>query len=128
MTARGGWRICSTPTCPEFTEGGGKCDDCRRKAEHKRGTARQRGYGKQHEQRFRPAVLTRDPHCVCTEQAHGHGPRCGQPSQHADHWPLSRRELVDAGLDPDDPKHGRGLCQRCHAQETAVAQPGGWNA
>jgi 5-methylcytosine-specific restriction protein A len=47
---------------------------------------------------------------------------------HADHWPLSRRELTEQGLDPDDPRHGRGLCARCHSSETARHQPGGWNA
>jgi 5-methylcytosine-specific restriction protein A len=46
---------------------------------------------------------------------------------HADHWPLSRRELVEQGLDPDDPKHGRGLCTSCHSRSTAREQPGGWN-
>jgi 5-methylcytosine-specific restriction protein A len=127
MPRRTGWRVCSTPRCPEFTDKGGKCDGCRSEAEQRRGTARQRGYGKQHEQRFRPGVLARDPLCVCAEESHGHGSPCGQRSVHADHWPLSRRELTAQGLDPDDPKHGRGLCQSCHAKETAVAQPGGWN-
>lgn len=122
------WRICSTPGCPEFTQRGGKCDEHRREAEQRRGTARQRGYDKQHEQHFRPAVLARDPHCVCTDENHGHGAPCGKPSIHADHWPLSRRELVAQGEDPNDPKHGRGLCTSCHSRSTARAQPGGWNA
>ena len=128
MPRRTGWRVCSTPGCPEFSDKGGKCDDHRREAEQRRGTARQRGYGRQHEQRFRPAVLARDPHCVCTDDSHGHGQPCGRPSVHADHWPLSRRELVTAGEDPNDPKHGRGLCQPCHAKETAnnPDQQGGW--
>lgn len=126
MPGRGGYRVCSVPGCPEYTQGG-RCEEHRRQAERRRGTARQRGYDKQHEQRFRPAVLARDPACVCVDEGHGHGSPCGQPSVHADHWPLSRRELVSAGADPNDPKRGRGLCQRCHARETAVAQPGGWN-
>jgi 5-methylcytosine-specific restriction enzyme A len=46
----------------------------------------------------------------------------------ADHYPLSRRELIDQGLDPDDPGRGRGLCKRCHDTETAQRQPGGFNA
>jgi 5-methylcytosine-specific restriction protein A len=49
------------------------------------------------------------------------------PSQHADHHPLSRRELVERGLNPDDPKHGRGLCHAHHSSETSQHQPGGWN-
>ncbi|AGL13864.1 hypothetical protein [Actinoplanes sp. N902-109] len=46
----------------------------------------------------------------------------------ADHYPLSRRELADRGLNPDDPTAGRGLCKRCHDKSTAVHQPGGWAA
>jgi 5-methylcytosine-specific restriction protein A len=47
---------------------------------------------------------------------------------HADHWPLSRRQLAAQGMNPNDPKHGRGLCTPCHSRETARDQPGGWNA
>ena len=117
MPRRTGWRVCSTPGCPEFSQGG-KCDDHKREAEQRRGSARQRGYGRGHEQRFRPGVLAKDPMCVL----------CGTaPSMHADHHPLSRRELVERGLDPNDPQHGRGLCGPCHSKSTAEAQPGGWN-
>ncbi|MFD5795612.1 hypothetical protein ACFWIO_19140 [Streptomyces diastatochromogenes] len=64
---------------------------------------------------------------MCTDEDHGHGSPCGKPSVHADHWPLSRRELADQGQDPNDPKHGRGLCGPCHSSSTAREQPGGWN-
>jgi 5-methylcytosine-specific restriction protein A len=121
------WRVCSAPGCPQYTQAG-RCSEHRREAEQRRGSARQRGYGKKHETRFRPGVLARDPRCVCTDEDHGHGSPCGQQSVHADHWPLSRRELTTAGKDPDDPANGRGLCQPCHSSETAVHQPGGWNA
>ncbi|MFG3050338.1 holin [Kitasatospora sp. NPDC048239] len=114
------------PGCPEITDSG-RCPTHRAEAERARGTTTQRGYGQQHRTRFRPGVLARDPACVCTEQDHGHAQPCGQPSRHADHWPLSRRELVDAGHDPDDPAHGRGLCHSCHSRETGRHQPGGWN-
>lgn len=127
MPRRGGYRVCTVPGCPAYTQGGGRCDDHRREAEQRRGSARQRGYGKQHEQRFRPAVLARDPLCVCTSEACGHRGPCRKPSVHADHWPYSRRELVAANLDPNDPEYGRGLCQPCHATSTAREQPGGWN-
>ena len=123
---RTGWRVCSVPGCPEYTQGS-RCADHQRQAEQARGTARQRGYGGRHETRFRPGVLAKHPTCVCAEDDHGHGQPCGRPSVHADHWPLSRRELVDRHLDPDDPANGRGLCQPCHSSETAVNQPGGWN-
>lgn len=117
MGRRSGWRVCTVPGCPEFTQDG-RCPEHRREAERRRGTARQRGYGRDHEQRFRPGVLARDPMCAL----------CGQrPSVHADHYPLSRRELVEQGLDPNDPKYGRGLCGPCHSSSTAKAQPGGWH-
>jgi len=118
MARRRALSVCSTPGCPEYTDTG-RCTACRAEVEQRRGTARQRGYGKAHEKRFRPAVLARDPVCVLCRSA---------PSRHADHHPISRRELVDQGLDPDDPKHGRGLCGTCHSTETAQHQPGGWNA
>jgi 5-methylcytosine-specific restriction protein A len=109
--------ICTVSGCPEYTDTG-RCDEHRRQAEQTRGTARQRGYDRAHETQFRATVLTRDPQCVL----------CGTaPSQHADHHPIDRRELVRQGLDPNDPKHGRGLCGPCHSTETAQHQPGGWN-
>jgi 5-methylcytosine-specific restriction enzyme A len=112
--------VCSTRDCPTLTAGG-RCPDCKAKADRLRGTAAQRGYGHRHRRRFRPAVLRRDPTCR-------HPDGCTEPSTDADHWPRSRRDLVAAGLDPDDPAYGRGLCARHHKQETAEHQPGGWNA
>lgn len=117
MARRRGMRVCTVPGCPELTQGG-RCESHQREAEQRRGTARQRGYGHGHETRFRPAVLARDPMCVLCRKA---------PSVHADHHPLSRRQLTEQGLDPDDPKHGRGLCGPCHSKHTAAEQPGGWN-
>lgn len=110
--------VCSMPGCPEFTQGG-RCDEHKREAERQRGSSTRRGYGASHRRRFRAAVLARDPVCVLCRQA---------PSRHADHHPLSRRELETAGAEPDDPRHGRGLCGPCHSRETAQAQPGGWHA
>jgi 5-methylcytosine-specific restriction protein A len=49
------------------------------------------------------------------------------PATVADHHPRSRRELQAAGLDPDDPAYGRGLCELHHNRHTARAQPGGFN-
>ncbi|MER7157325.1 holin [Streptomyces lydicus] len=127
MPRRTGWRVCSVAGCPEFTDQGGRCEGHRQEAEQRRGSSRQRGYGRGHTARFRPGVLARDPQCVCTDESHGHPTPCGQRSAHADHYPLSRRELVARGDDPDDPRHGRGLCGPCHSSETAQHQPGGWN-
>ncbi|MGW1127470.1 hypothetical protein [Streptomyces sp. NPDC002526] len=63
-------------------------------------------------------MLARDPVCVLCRK---------EPAVHADHWPLSKRELVVRGLDDHDPRRGRGLCPSCHSAETAKHQPGGWN-
>ncbi|MGW1057609.1 hypothetical protein [Micromonospora rubida] len=120
-------KTCSTPGCPELVRTG-RCPTCQANAEARRGTARQRGYDRQHETRFRAKVLRRNPLCVCETTGHHHGAQCLRPSSVADHHPLSRRELVDAGLDPNDPRHGRGLCEGCHNRHTSEAQPGGWNA
>lgn len=119
--ARRALTTCSTPGCPSLVASG-RCDDCSRTAERERGSAAARGYGKRHRQRFRRGVLERDINCVLCIAA-------GRwtAATVADHWPLSRRELTDRGKDPDDPQHGRGLCDRCHNKETAINQPGGWN-
>lgn len=118
MVRAGG--VCSTPGCPILTtRGQSRCTDCDTKAERGRGTARQRGYGDRGHARFRRAVLARDRTCVLCR---------ARPSAHADHHPHSRRDLVAAGLDPNDPRYGRGLCPSCHSSETAQHQPGGWNA
>lgn len=112
-----GVKVCPQPGCPTLTDAG-RCPTHRRQADQARGTAAQRGYGHDHATRFRPAVLHRDPICVLCLIAF---------STVADHHPLSRRELVDAGEDPNDPRHGRGLCASCHNTETARHQPGGWH-
>ncbi|GAA2484696.1 hypothetical protein GCM10010406_21190 [Streptomyces thermolineatus] len=117
MARRQSLQVCTVPGCPEYTQAG-RCAEHRRQAEQQRGGARQRGYGQAHE-RFRAAVLARDPVCVLCRTA---------PSKHADHWPVDRRELVARGLNPNDPKRGRGLCGPCHSAETARHQPGGWHA
>ncbi|MCR3719149.1 5-methylcytosine-specific restriction enzyme A [Prauserella flava] len=110
---------CSTPGCPELVDTGtGRCADCSTHAERARGTATQRGYDHHHEARFRQAVLAREPICGRCRRA---------SSEHADHWPLSRRQLQQAGHDPNDPANGRGLCASCHSSETARHQPGGWH-
>lgn len=115
-------KVCSTTGCPNIVARDSKrtrCPDCETRAEQARGSAHTRGYDRTHETRFRTQVLARDPICTLCRR---------RPSQHADHHPLSRRELAAQGLNPNDPERGRGLCQPCHARETAVHQPGGWHA
>jgi 5-methylcytosine-specific restriction protein A len=114
-------------TCPTITTGG-RCAPCRTRADAARGTARQRGYDQAHETTFRLAILRRDPTCVCTDTTHGHAAPCSAPSVHADHHPHTRRELADRGQNPNDPRHGRGLCDHCHNKHTPHESPGGWHA
>lgn len=114
------WKPCSTPGCPELVPPGqSRCDDCNTTADRHRGTATQRGYNSKGHRRFRREVLARDPICVLCKAAR---------STIADHHPVSRKELIRQGANPNDPAHGRGLCKTCHDTETAHHQPGGWNA
>lgn len=121
--------VCSVPGCPELTTGG-RCDEHKRQAERRRGGYAQRGGGNQPRwRRIRNRVLERDPLCTCTDEAHGHGPRCLDPATVADHYPTSKRELVAQGVpDPDAMRRLRGLCASCHGKHTAATSPGGWNA
>lgn len=113
---------CSVPGCGELTDSG-RCQDHAQQAEQRRGSSTKRGYGKRHRTRFRKAVLERDICCrLCRDEGKW------VLATVADHWPLSRRQLVEQGLDPDDPANGRGLCHDCHSAETARLQPGGFNA
>jgi 5-methylcytosine-specific restriction protein A len=129
MPRRAGWRVCSKPSCPEYTNQGGRCEDHRREAEQRRGSAKQRGYSGTGWQAARRAVLDRDPRCVCTDDGHGHAGQCPEPSTVADHYPDERRDLITAGVpDPDAPSRMRGVCAGCHARKTAAETPGGWNS
>lgn len=111
-------RRCTTSGCPrDPVPGRAKCAECG--APRRRPSSAAQGYGQEHERRFRARVLARDPVCVLCDAA---------PSVHADHWPRSKRELREAGLDEHNPIYGRGLCPPCHSAETARNQPGGWNA
>ncbi|MCZ7414301.1 holin [Streptomyces sp. WMMC897] len=112
-------RPCTTPGCPGTpVPPSAKCLPCQGRARRPRPSAHAQGYTAEHRRRFRAAVLDRDPVCVL----------CGQaPSVHADHWPMTKRELRAQGLDEHDPERGRGLCASCHSSETAKYSPGGWN-
>jgi 5-methylcytosine-specific restriction protein A len=112
-------RVCNVHGCPNLFDGKqGRCPGHRKQADKARGTSRDRGYNTPGHRTFRTAVLARDPICVL----------CGLAlSTVADHYPRSRRELIDLGLDPNSPDAGRGLCKPCHDKETAQHQPGGWN-
>jgi 5-methylcytosine-specific restriction enzyme A len=114
-------RVCSVSGCPEIypSSEGSRCRSHRALADRRRGTAHERGYTGRAHQSFRDTVLVRDPVCVLC---------CIRLATVADHFPHSKRELIDLGLDSNDPARGRGLCKPCHDRETAASQPGGWNA
>ncbi|GMA26185.1 restriction endonuclease [Luteimicrobium album] len=97
-------------------EGRGRCPKCTAEADKAR---RPNGnpYSTSGHRRFREAVLARDPICVLCMSAR---------ATVADHYPTERRDLVDMGLDPDDPARGRGLCKPCHDKKTARTMPGGF--
>ncbi|GAA1453450.1 hypothetical protein GCM10009618_14930 [Nesterenkonia lacusekhoensis] len=112
MTAR----VCSTPGCPNLLpkDGGnqgkaGRCPTCRAKADRDR---RPDGnpYSTTGHKQFREAVLAKDPVCVLCRATR---------ATVADHYPTERRDLVDQGLNPNDPTFGRGLCVTCHNSKTA---------
>ena len=113
-------RVCSVTGCGTLydkTEGS-RCTAHRTEADRARGTASERGYTSRGHRAFRAAVLHRDPICV----------ECrARESTVADHHPLSRKQLITQGMNPNDPAHGRGLCKPCHDRATAINQPGGWN-
>lgn len=110
-------RVCSRPGCPTLHEGTGRCPECRAQADRDR---RPEGnpYSTPGHLAFREAVLARDPICVLCMRVH---------ATVADHYPIERRDLVEQGLDPNDPARGRGLCKRCHDQHTARTASG-WSS
>lgn len=108
---------CPIPGCPELTAGG-RCATHQRQANKDRASRGGAVYTTRW-QRIRKAYLYAYPWCVL----------CGRAANVADHFPLSRRELIERGeVNPDAPKHLRPLCLECHNRETARNQPGGFAA
>ncbi|RSO28310.1 HNH endonuclease [Streptomyces sp. WAC 06725] len=108
---------CTIPGCPELTRSG-RCEAHELEANRLRGSSSERGYGTRW-QRIRRRYLYHHPWCVL----------CSRTAMVADHFPLSRRELVAQGVaDPDAWSCLRPLCTQCHNRETAQRQPGGWAA
>lgn len=121
-----GWRVCTTPGCGTLHQGTGRCPACRADADRKR---RPDGnpYTSPGHQSFREQVLATNPRCVCPGDCGHHQGWCGAVATIADHWPHERVDLIDMGLNPDDPKYGRGVCKPCHDRKTARTKAGGWH-
>lgn len=112
---------CSTPGCRGQAARDGRCATCRVRRrggiEAARGTASQRGYGVRWSATRRQYLAT---HIWCV--------LCGAVATIADHHPISRRDLIAAGVeDPDTDERLRPLCDPCHHVQTARLQPGGWH-
>ncbi len=115
-------RVCGVPGCPSVypRSEGSRCAAHRKAARQARYETNNVYSSKAH-RAFRNAVLTRDVYCQAL------GPDgCVQFATVADHYPLTRRELVELGLDPNSPTAGRGLCATHHNQHTAATTPSGW--
>ena len=118
-------RPCATPGCPALVpRGESRCEDCEtsKQADYRarRDPVTNAHYKSKGHARFRRLVLHRDSLCVLQL------PGCTWIATDADHYPLSLKDLLARGLDPNDPSRGRGLCHSCHSKETARLQPGGW--
>lgn len=114
-------RPCATAGCGELVPSGStRCDDCQRQTDaayrKRRDPVTNTHYKSKGHRRFRRLVLSRDPLCVL----------CGDIATDADHFPIDLRTLLTAGLDPNDPANGRGLCRSCHSRETMRLGQGGW--
>lgn len=110
-------RSCTTPGCPSKVDGG-KCARCKgnRLDQHNAG---KRPYARASWLRFRIDYLSRNPRCVL----------CDRMATIPDHWPVSRRDLVNRGVrHPDQAFYVRALCTACHNAQTGIHQPGGWVA
>lgn len=112
-------RVCSVPGCATiYDTTQSRCPTHETAAKQKHWAHTKAYNTKGHRITFRLAVLRRDPICTICHLAQ---------SVVADHYPSGRDELIELGLDPNDPQHGRGLCTPCDKTQTAARQPGGWN-
>jgi len=120
---------CRFSGCRKRLEFNGYCPTHKRMQQRdrdkKRGTAAERGYGKDH-QKARELVLERDKFCVCTQKGCHGLQECSMRSFIADHYPFTRRQLVEMGRDPNDPGAMRGLCKHCHDVHTGRSSAGGF--
>lgn len=106
-------KVCSTSGCPNLVPSG-RCAECNKAAELKRGSSYSRGYGTKW-YRKRRAFLAIYPFCArrgCFQRA--------TDVNHKDGFgPNGPRGFDDENLE--------ALCHSCHSKHTATYQPGGWN-
>lgn len=111
-------RVCATPGCPALTRST-RCDEHRkqrrRRSDAQRPNAAARGYGARWRKVARQ-FLRENP--VCAD--------CGGEATVPDHSPLTRKQLLSAGIpDPDLPEFLEPRCKPCHDRKTAT-QDGGF--
>ena len=108
-----GLKPCAQPGCPALVEHG-RCPRHRPPSTDPRPSAARRGYDR-HWRRISAAFLKANPVCV----------DCGHPSSQADHAPVTRRELVAAGVEhPDAWVYLQARCRPCHSARTARTSSG----
>ncbi|SDJ07672.1 5-methylcytosine-specific restriction enzyme A [Frankineae bacterium MT45] len=92
----------------------GACPTCspadRRVVDQRRGTASARGYNSNWHRVIRRQFLRQHPLCAL----------CGKLAMVPDHWPLTRRQLIEQGVpNPDAFERLRPLCTDCHNRHGA---------
>ena len=118
------YKVCSTSGCPHLVSSGSLCDECRKAKDKRRTRGRNPYTSKAH--RLARARAGKGPAVRLSRRRAGRMRKapclCGAPSTIADHWPIERIELVEAGLDPTT----RNACAAC-ASAATTARPQGRN-
>jgi 5-methylcytosine-specific restriction protein A len=113
-------RRCTIPGCPNRPDPDrSRCAEHDRALDAARGSKAARGYDAAWT-RIARSFVARHPTCVDWP-----APGCQRRSTTADHDPVSRRQLVAAGVtDPDADRYLKPRCTPCHSRRT-VAVDGG---
>lgn len=110
-------RKCPTPGCPNLTRSG-KCPDCTKAEDHRRGHSRERGYTRLWEKQ---SLLFRkqNPLCMDPFNVHSRDHRV-EPSRVTDHIvPHNGNRFLFR-----DPSNLGALCVSCHNQKTFLESRG----
>ena len=113
-------RRCTIPGCPNRPgPGRSRCEDHDRALDAARGSKQVRGYDSAWT-RVARSFVARHPICVDWP-----APGCNRRSTTADHDPVSRRQLVEAGVvNPDADEWLKPRCTPCHSRRTAAVDGG----